>query len=249
MQAQDYSSLGKKINYSDVCRKAKKFKSIEEALLSPGEIQYLELTVDKDGLNYQKFVDNHSKFTALRKLIIDNRWYRLKLPANPDLSVFKELEFLQVYCLPSLKFDKLNELSHLKYLDLDACELTSVPVSILGLKQLEFLNVSMNFISGLPDNIGEMTSLKEIDLTNNCFAEIPKQIAEVKGLLYLDMNNAETAPQSLDGKLSCKNTLVVYPSVLADCKKLKKVSLYKVNVDKATQKKMKAEFKGVKIKF
>jgi hypothetical protein len=247
--AQDYSFLGKSINYSDVYRKAKRFQNIDNALLIPDQVQYIDLTVDKDGLNYKKFVDNHSKFINLRKLIIDNRWYQLDIQAVPDLTVFKDLEFLQVYNLPNLNFNKLSALTNLKYLDLNACSLKSLPPSILNLKELECLNLSVNNLSVLPDNISELTNLKEIDLTNNCFAEIPKQIGLVKELLYLDINNAETAGQLINGELICNNTLTVYPTILAECKKLKKVILYKVIVDKVTKDKLKAEFKNIKFTF
>jgi hypothetical protein len=111
------------------------------------------------------------------------------------------------------------------------------------------LNLSVNNLSVLPDNISELTNLKEIDLTNNCFAEIPKQIGLVKELLYLDINNAETAGQLINGELICNNTLTVYPTILAECKKLKKVILYKVIVDKVTKDKLKAEFKNIKFTF
>ena len=247
--AQDYSSLGKTINYSDVYRKGKKFQNIDNALLTPDQVMYIDLTVDKEGLNYQKFVDNHAKFKNLRKLIIDNRWYQIDLKSVPDLSVFKDLEFLQVYNLSNLNFDKLSSLTNLKYLNLDACELKSVPTSIINLKQLECLILSLNYLSSLPDNIAEMTSLKEIDLTNNCFTEIPKQIGQVKELLFFDINNAEIAGQFINGKLFCKNTLTIYPTILSECKKLKKVHLYKVIVDKATKDKLKAEFKNIKFTF
>jgi hypothetical protein len=247
--AQDYSSLGKSINYSDTYRKAKRFKNIDNAIITPDHLQYLDLTVDKDGLNYKKFVDNHAKFKNLRKLIIDNRFYQIDLKSVPDLSVFKDLEFLQVFNLSNLNFDKLSSLTNLKYLDLDACELKSVPVSIINLKQIECLILSLNYLSSLPDNIGEMTSLKEIDLTNKCFVEIPKQIGQIKELLYFDINNAEIAGQFINGKLFCKNILTTYPTILSDCKKLKKVHLYKVTVDKATKDKLKAEFKAIKFTF
>ncbi len=247
--AQDYSILGKSINYSDTYRKAKRFQNIDNALLAPDQVLYLDLTVDKDGINYRKFVDNHSKFINLRKLIIDNRWYQLDLPVVPDVSAFKNLEFLQLFNLPKLNFDKLTSLTNLKYLDLDACELKNLPSAIINLKQLECLILSLNYLSTLPDNIGEMTNLKEIDLTNNCFIEIPKSIGQVKELLYLDINNAEIAGQFINGKLFCKNTLTVFPTILYDCKKIKKVHLYKVAVDKATKDKLKSELNNIKFTF
>jgi Leucine-rich repeat (LRR) protein len=247
--AQDYSYSGKSLSYSESYRKAKRFKTIDAALLKPEQVQYLDLTVDRDGLNYQKFIDNHYKFTQLKKLIIDNRWYQLNLQAVPDLTVFKELEFLQVLSMPNLNFDQLSSLSHLKYLDLDACGLKSLPASIIPLKQLECLILSVNYLTVLPDNINELTNLKEIDLTNNCFEEVPKQIAQLRELLYLDINNAEGDGQLLSGYLLCKNKLLAYPAVFSNCRKLKKVSLYKVSIDKATKHQLKAEFKTIKFTF
>jgi len=246
--AQDYSSIGKSISYSDIYKKAKRFKNIDDALLIPDKVLYLDLTIDKDGANYQKFVENQSKFINLRKLIIDNRWYQLNLKSVPDISLFKDIEFLQVYNLSNLKFDNLSSLINLKYLDLTACELKSLPSSIFNLKQLEFLNLSLNYLSTLPDNIGQIINLKEIDLTNNCFVEIPKQIAQIKELLYLDINNAEIAGQFINGKAFCKNTITVYPSIFSDCKRLKTVHLYKVIIADGIIDKLKAEFKEIKFK-
>lgn len=247
--AQDYSYLGKKINYTDTYRKIKRFQNIDNALLSPDKVMYLDLTVDKDGVNYQKFVDNYSKFTNLRKLIIDNRWYQIDLKKVPDLELFKDLEFLQIFSLPNLNFDKLSFLTNLKFLELVGCELKSVPASIINLKQLEYLNLSLNYLSVLPDNISEITNLKEIDLTNNCFVEVPKQIGQVKELLYFDINNAEMGGQFRNGNFFCKNTLTSYPTILSECKKLKKVHLFKVVVDKATKDKLKNEFTTIKFTF
>ena len=136
--AQDYSSLGKSIKYSETYRKAKRFQNIDKALLAPDQVQYLDLTVEKDGINYQKFLGNYSKFINLRKLIIDNRWYQIDIQYAPDLTVYNDLEFLQVYNLPILNFDKLSALINLKYLDLSGCELKILPASITNLKQLEY---------------------------------------------------------------------------------------------------------------
>ncbi len=247
--SQDYSSLGKKINYSETYRKAKKIQNIDNALVSPDQVLYLDLIVDKVGSNYNKFIDNYSKFRNLRKLIIDNRYYQIDLQSIPDISVFKDLEFFQVLDLPNLNFEKLGDFTNLKYLELAGCELKSFPSSIINLKKLECLNLSINYLSSLPENIGEMPNLKEIDLTNNCFIEIPRQIGLVKELLYFDINNAEYVGQFINGKLFCKNTLTIYPSILSECKKLKRVELYKVDVDKETKDKLKEEFQNIKFSF
>ena len=249
INAQDYSFIGKKINYSDSYKKIKKVKNIDDALIAPTQVLYLSLTVDKDGLNYKKFIDNYEKFTNLKKLIIDNRWYQLNLTDVADISVFKDLEFLQVFSLPNLDFDKLGSLTNLKYLDLTGCNLKTFPASVLNLNQLEFLCVSLNYLSTLPNNISELKNLKEIDLTNNCFVEIPIQVSQLKELLYLDINNAEFAQKFNNGKLFCSNSLTVYPAFLSDNKKLIKVSLYKVNVDEKTKNKLRMDFKTIKFTF
>lgn len=244
---QNFSELGKKINYSSIYRKAQKFTNIENALLAPEKVLYLKITVDEDGHNYQKFVDNHSKFINLRKLIIDNCYYQIEIHKVPDLSIFKDIEYLQVFCIPKLNLDKLSSLSNLKFLEINGCEINDFPSSILKLTNLECLNLSVNYLSRLPDNIGEMTNLKELELTNNCFDEVPKQIVGLHELLYLIMNNAEEAGQFKNGKLFCKNTVTTYPGLLIGCKKIKKVILSKV--DDETQEKLKTEFPSVKFYF
>ena len=248
ISAQDYSQLGKHVNYSDTYRQAKKVKNIDKALLHPEEILDLELRVGFEGMNYQKFIDNQSKFIHLRKLVLDN-CYQVELKSFPDLSLFKELEHLQIFNIPGTNLDKLSSLTDLKYIEIDGGKISSFPMSILSLKKLECLNLSVGYLTTLPDNISELTSLKELELTNNCFDEIPKQISGLNELLYLTINNAETAGAFMNGNLFCKNALTVYPSVFAECKKLKEVSLFKVKIDKAEKVKLRAEFKTIKFDF
>lgn len=247
--SQDYSMLGKKINYSEEFRKADKYKDISKALTNPAQVLSLELIVDKDGNNYKRFIYNQSKFVNLRKLIIDNRWYQLDLNAIPDLSVYKNLEFLQIYHLPKLNLEQLTGLTNLKYLGLLSCNLKALPSSIFKLKQLEFIDLTLNYLNIIPDDISQMTNLKEVDLSNNCFEEIPKQLAKVQQLMYLDMNNAEFSKQFNDGTLFCYNKITVYPEILSEFKALKKLHLFKVNIDIKTKDKLKSDFKNIKFIF
>jgi hypothetical protein len=246
---QDYSTLGKKLGYSDEYRKAEKHRDINKALQNPEQILFLELIVDKEGKNYKIFIDNQSKFTNLRKLIIDNRWYQLDLHATPDLSNYKNLEFLQIYTLPKLNFDQLEELTNLKYLALINCNLKYLPASVLRLQQLEVLDLTLNYLNTIPDSIYQITSLKELDLTNNCFKEIPAQLATLTQLSYLELDNAELSEKDKDDYSYCYNQIAAYPAILAEFKSLKTLHLYKVNINDEMRERLKSDFKNIKFTF
>lgn len=249
VQGQDWSSIGKKINYSETYKKAKKFRNIDKALENPSAVYSLEILADKESGNYQKFYDNCEKFKNLRKLIIDNRWQQLDLKLVPDLSVFSQLEFLQVYDFKNASFAGIEKLDSLKYLAIVGCRLTAFPNEILQLKRLELLDLSINNLSSLPDSINQLSGLKELDLTNNCFTGVPEQISGLKQLIYFDMNNAETADKYFDGTPFCKNSVTEFQGFLKETPSLKEVSFYKLNISAELKAQFRKEYPDVKFGF
>lgn len=244
-QNQDFSALGKSIQYSDSAKNAKRFTDMEKALLTPNEVVFLELNVNGFDYNYETFIHHQYKFRNLRKLIIRNSLRYVDVEIVPNLTLFNQLEFLQIYCLSNIKLKQLSSLTKLKYLEMDGCKLKTFPPSILSLTKLEYLNLSLNFLSELPENIGEMTNLKELELTNNCFKEVPKQITQITELLYFNMNNADYKSEFTNNRWTCFNSIETFPQLLFECKKLKRVYLCKVNPE--IKKKLKAELKSVEI--
>jgi Leucine-rich repeat (LRR) protein len=163
----DFSILGKTIHYSDTLKNAIKFKNIDEALLHPENVIFLDLFVEASGKNYDEFIVHQSSFKNLRKLVIINSLEKTHWPVVPDFSNFKFLEFLQVFCLSEINTSQFENLTNLKFLELHSCGIRTFPASILKLKKLECLNLSLNFLSKLPSEMNNLVSLRELELTNN----------------------------------------------------------------------------------
>ncbi|MFL5765704.1 MAG: leucine-rich repeat domain-containing protein [Bacteroidia bacterium] len=242
---QDWSSIGKKIIYSDTLKQARKYTSVDRALKDPEHVYYLDIYCQKSGENIRKFSNNIRKFRNLRKLIINNQSGSVvELPEQ--IWNLDQLEFLQIVNVQNLETEKIQNLKHLKYLTLDGFGFSAFPSAVLELKQLEFLDLSCNFLSALPGDISMLENLKEIELTSNCFTEVPPQLSELKMLTYITMNNAEWGFLA-NGKEMCRNSVTVFPEVLGKLSKLKRVAcFYRTNTNDEMKKKIKAAYPGIK---
>lgn len=244
--AQDWSSVGKKIIFSDTLNKAKKFTAIDRALENPTEVYYLDIYCDKSGVNIKKFSENILKFKNLRKLILNNQ-SGLFIGLTDSIWNLEKLEYLDIVNFSDLNTDGVKRLKKLKYLTLDGIGFTIFPKEILELRELECLNLSCNFLSTLPDKISMLENLKEIELTNNCFTNIPPQLSGIKMLAYITINNAETGSFLSNGKKMCENSITEFPYVYKEMKNLKKVScFFKVKVDDSLKKRIKSTYPHIK---
>ncbi len=245
--AQDYSWLGKKINYSDTLRLADIYKNMKEALVAPEKVEYLHLVVDKHGDNYKSFVENVGKFVNLRKLvIINNPGLALDLPK--ELWNRRKMEYLMLDGFWDEPLDGLENLQNLKFLSLDGFALKKFPDQVLKLKNLVVLDLSMNMISELPEGIATLTNLRELELTNNCFTEVPEQLALLPELQYFIMNNADFGGPIGPGMSGvCLNSFTKFPEVFSSMKKMKHASIfYHEHVNTEMKKKVKETFKWIK---
>ena len=97
--------------------------------------------------------------------------------------------FDTLYNLPNLlrldvSFNVLNgqltsvvgRLVQLEELHLDCNNLTSLPASIAGMKNLSVLSLSDNMITGLPVELGELTDLCHLNCKNNKITTIPSAV-------------------------------------------------------------------------
>lgn len=244
---QDYSWLGKKLDYSDTLRLCDIYKRMDEALVAPEKVEYLHLVVDKSGANYKLFTENVSRFVNLRKLvIINNPGLNLDLPA--ELWNRTKMEYLMLDGFWDESLSGLEKLYNLKFLSLDGFALKKFPAQVLGLKKLAVLDLSMNLISELPNEISQMKSLRELELTNNCFSEVPEQIGTIDNLEYFIMNNADFGGPIPTGVTNvCLNSFTKFPDVFNKTKKLKRASIfYHEHVDPQLKKKIKSTFKQIK---
>jgi hypothetical protein len=247
LNAQDYSWLGKKLEYSDTLRLSDIYKTVKEAMIAPEKVENLHFVVEKDGANYKTFSENISKFVNLRKLVIVNS-PGLNLDLSKGLWDRAKLEYLMLDGFWDEPIDGLEKLQNLKFLSLDGFSLKKFPEQVLQLKNLEVLDLSMNLISEVPASIASMTKLRELEMTNNCLTEVPENLALLPNLEYFIMNNADFGGPIPPGVTNvCLNSFSKFPDVFSKMKKMKHASIfYHEHIDPAMKKKIKESFKWMK---
>jgi Leucine-rich repeat (LRR) protein len=244
--AQDYSSIGKKIIFSDSLKSAAKYKDIDKALEHPEQVICLMLTNDGNGEIVTKFSANATKFKNLRKLVLMNQGGPMT-KLSDSIWTLKKIEYLELINFPGYSTAGIKNLKQLKYLSLDGLALKEFPAETLELTNLEFLGLSCNFLSALPAGIGQLKNLKEIELTNNCFTKIPAELSQLGMLVYITINNAEHGATLADGSAVCDNTITEFPTVLKNISTLKEVHcFFKVTVTPELKKEIRSTYKGIK---
>jgi Leucine-rich repeat (LRR) protein len=78
---------------------------------------------------------------------------------------------------------------NLKFLDLGYGDITSIPDSIIQLKELEMLNLFGHKLSKLPKELPK--NLKILILRSNQFKEIPESVEDLNSLKVLDISMNE----------------------------------------------------------
>lgn len=242
---QDYSHIGKKIEFSTELKNAKKFKDIDLALTTPDQVIYLELWGSKDASNIKCFFENIDKFKNLRRLHLIN-YYGAPMNISEKLWTQTNLEYLVIGNCQDFSMDGIINLKSLKYLSLYGCGFNEFPLEILSLTNLEFLDLSCNFLSYLPANIGELKNLKELELTNNCFNKVPEEIVKLEALQYLTFNNADQGTIFVNGKTVCDNSVTEVPTFFNEMKNLMEVSFFKVQIDDQMMNKIKSTCPKIK---
>ncbi|MDA0807468.1 MAG: leucine-rich repeat domain-containing protein [Planctomycetota bacterium] len=129
--------------------------------------------------------------------------------------------------------DEVFELTWLKYLDLDSCELTDLSPKIAGLKELKTLDVSRNRLTELPPEIGQLANLTDLYLSENLLTTLPPEIGQLINLtnLVLSKNQLTTLPPeigqltSLTGLDFGSNQLTTLPPEIGKLANLTDLSL------------------------
>lgn len=112
-------------------------------------------------------------------------------------------------------------------------ELTSLPESIVNLKNLQALYLQNNQLTSLPDSIGNLTNLEKLNLENNLIRSLPESLGNLKNLEYLHLegNQLTSLPKNL-GKLANlrtldfrKNQLTSLPDEIVNLTKLRSLIL------------------------
>ena len=136
-----------------------------------------------------------------------------------------------------LKTQGLENLQHLKELDLSGNNLTIIPDTVYKIKTLRRLNFSQNCVSELSHLIGEMDELITLNLSRNKLMSLPNTLCKLYRLkkLYVNSNLLSFVgiPAGI-GKLSdleifsaSDNRLEMLPEGLCRCGKLRKLILNK----------------------
>jgi leucine-rich repeat protein SHOC2 len=96
------------------------------------------------------------------------------------------------------RFDRVDKL------DLQGCEISTLPESIGSLSSLTSLNLYNNKLDTLPESLGNLTNLTRLNLGRNQLVTLPDSLNNLSNLtsLFLNDNRIENFPKSLDGLFS-----------------------------------------------
>ncbi|CAI9107036.1 OLC1v1006307C4 [Oldenlandia corymbosa var. corymbosa] len=137
--------------------------------------------------------------------------------------------------------DKINLLSSIQKLFLNANNLVDGSLSWKGLeslKSLTILSLSHNSLSELPPAVGALTSLRQLQVENNDLISLPSEIELLTELQILKVNNnrINRIPDSIGGCISLvevdlsSNLLVELPETVGNLKDLKVNVLFVVTI-------------------
>ncbi|MHA1977964.1 MAG: leucine-rich repeat domain-containing protein [Candidatus Hodarchaeales archaeon] len=113
---------------------------------------------------------------------------------------------------------------HLEVLEIQRCQLTSIPDSIGSLPKLKILDLDHNHLQSLPKTLGNLKNLQELWCRHNKLITIPRTLGNLTNLqeLSLAYNRLVSIPDSLGALnnlriFSVKNNyLTTLPPVLCD---------------------------------
>ena len=119
--------------------------------------------------------------------------YRLKLTKLPtrdslpeELFQLTELRELTVKgCRLCIVNQRIGELRHLQYLNLDRNKLVHLPNAIGQLTELRKLSASRNLLETLPDSLSKLKQLTSIDVWDNPMYFLPESINALENTLQI----------------------------------------------------------------
>lgn len=176
----------------------------------------------EEELNQLPEFDDLAKALRVPEKVFRFRAYRLEDAKElARVLEFKNLQSLSVSLSDvSHLLPRLNELTDLQVLHLQACKIEAFPESIVCLpslrslvmgnnslrdlpseisktKKLESLSLSQNELCCIPDSIGHLTHLNTLVLSYNRIEELPDSIGNLEALewLFLNVNSLKQLPQ------------------------------------------------------
>lgn len=82
----------------------------------------------------------------------------------------------------------LQDLVHLRYLDLTGNQLTKLPEGVSDCTELVWLGLNFNQIDQLPDHVVDLKKLQRLYLRGNQLKRLPAQMGTLNALVELDLN-------------------------------------------------------------
>nr|GLL30471.1 putative disease resistance RPP13-like protein 1 [Ipomoea trifida] len=125
-------------------------------------------------------------------------------PKQLTANMFNGLKSVRVLGLHSCMLPKLpkeiENLIHLRYIDLSWSKIVELPDSICSLDNLEYLNLQgCKCLSRLPEGIGNLHELRKIDLSWSKIVELPDSICSLDNLEYLNLQGCKCLSRLPEG--------------------------------------------------
>ena len=136
----------------------KMYTSIEEAMLNPDSVRYLNL--------------KHKKLKSIPN----------------EVFLFKNLEILDISKNKLVELpEEIEKLVKLREISVANNSLTTLPIQIGKLVQLKKIIAYQNNIALLPTTIGNLKNLELLDLWSNEIESFPEEIKALKQLKFVDL--------------------------------------------------------------
>lgn len=168
-------------------------ESIKDKVLSSTSLEYdKRWGWDTNRLKIRKFYLNEFRRHINNYKEGDTPCFRtLEIASDNELEV-SSIGLTELYS--NIKFKRCYII---RYINLQCCNLDSLPSELFEFKFVERLDLSRNLLRELPDDFGELQSLKIINLSHNHLQSLPKSF---QGLINLNRLNL------------CYNRIKVLPS-------------------------------------
>ncbi len=189
-------------------------KTLENLWLSNNNINRLPPQIECF-TNMKSLWLNHNKFEIVNYL--PSKVTNLYLQNNP----LRDITCLRLY-------------TSIQKLQLNDCQLTSLPEELCELKQLKTLELHCNQIMSISPSISNLQNLGHLSLHNNKLKTIPKSLGNLKNLYWLSMhyNVICSLPGSIGGLENLKrlslhgNYLQNLPKEIGQCTNIIVLSLF-----------------------
>lgn len=124
----------------------------------------------------------------LQELRLSDNQIRHIPPEVGSCRILRKIELMHNHlegCLP----ETIGLVQSLIDLDISFNDITELPRSIIGLKELVTIKAERCLLSTLPDTITYLDTLQVLDISNNRFTRFPLELSAMKSLKILNLSN------------------------------------------------------------